>query len=146
MHDGSVDTQERGDLILIQHRSVAQCRQDKTACRRALVFSLQPFSHREISRCEMGEYRVFQNVVGNLFPRENVHRSVTVASIGLRHCGDSLRVRDFFPIAITITISWCRLDNPKYRESLRPSKPSIGQVFIPNAWAASIRFWQANEV
>src|SRR5208282_5199826 len=95
---------------------------------------------------DMGEYRVLQNVIGNLFPRKDVHRTVTVASRGLRHCGGSLWARDFFPIAITITISWRRPDNPRYRESRRPSKPSIGQVFIPSASAAIIRFWHANDV
>src|SRR5271166_2074474 len=114
MHDGAVEAQERGDLILIQRRSATQCRQDKAACRRALGFSLQSLSHREIRRCDMSEYRVFQNVIRNLAPGEDVHRTVTVASRGLRHCGDSLWVGDFFPIAITITISWCRPDNPRY--------------------------------
>src|SRR5580658_696749 len=114
MHDRPVETQERGDLILIQRRSATQCRQDKAACRRALSFSLQSLSHREIRRCDMSEYRVLQNVIGDLFLREDVHRTVTVASRGLRHCGGSLWARDFFPIAITITISWCRPDKPRY--------------------------------
>ena len=113
VHDGPVEAQERGDLIRIQRCSPAQCRQDKAACRRALGFLLQSLPHREIRRCDMGEYGVFQNVVGNLFPGEDVHRTVTVASRGLRHCGGSWWVRDFFPIAITITISWCRPDNPR---------------------------------
>ena len=68
-------------------------------------FVRAPFSGREISGCDAGKHGIFQEVFRTIFPWNDVHRTVTVVSRGLRHWGGSTWARDFFPIAITITIS-----------------------------------------
>ena len=89
MHDGAVETQKRGDLILVERRAAAECGQDEGARRRAMSFSFQPLADRKISRRQLREYGIFQEVFRNFFSWNDVHKTVTVASSGLRHWGGS---------------------------------------------------------
>ena len=89
VHDSSVETQKRGDLILIERSAAPKCRQDEAASRGTLSLSFQPFPYREIGRGDMGQDGIFQDVFGNLFPGNDVHRMLTVAWRGLRHWGVS---------------------------------------------------------
>lgn len=90
VHDSPVNTDERRDLILIRCLAVAERRQDKAPCRRALGLAFQPLSYREIRSRDMGEYRVSENTVWKLFSGEQVHKTVTVSLRGLRHCCGTL--------------------------------------------------------
>jgi len=54
VHDRSVETQERGNLILIEHNAAPECRQDEAASRRAAGLSLKPLAHGKIGCGNMG--------------------------------------------------------------------------------------------
>ena len=128
MHDGPVEIKKCGNLILVQCGPAAECGQDEAAGLRALGLTFELLPNRKIGGSQMNKNRIFQNVRWNQLLFDDDHRTVTVASSGLRHCGRSVWSVDFFPMAITITISWYRGESPRNLESLRPSNPSIGHV------------------
>ena len=90
MHNRSVETEKLGDLILIEHGTAPECRQDEAASRRAAGFSFQSLPHGKIGRSDMGKYRIAQDILRNILPGNDDHRTVTVASRGLRHCGGAM--------------------------------------------------------
>src|SRR5271166_2993413 len=146
MNDSSVETQEGGNLILVEFGPIPECGQDESSCLRASCFLFELLADRKIGRRNMHQNRILQNAGWNQISFDADHKIVTVSLSGLRHWGRSTCLADFLPMAMTITISWSLEESPKKLESLRPSKPSMGQVLSPSASAAIIRFSQARDV
>ena len=85
VHNSSIETEKCGDLILIERGAAAERGQDEAASRRAARFSLKLLPDGKIGRSDMGKYRILQDVLRNIFFYNGDHRTVTVASRGLRH-------------------------------------------------------------
>ena len=85
MHNGSIYTEKRSDLILIEHGVAPECGKDEAASRGAARFSLKLLPDGKIGRSDMGKYRILQDVLRNVLPWNDGHRTVTVASRGRRH-------------------------------------------------------------
>ena len=62
MHHRSVEAQQRGNLILVEHRPSAQCGQNEPACLRAIRFLLQLLSNRVVGRGEVHKNGVLQDL------------------------------------------------------------------------------------
>ena len=109
VNDGAIKSKQGGDLILIQGGAAAKGGQYEAARLRALRFLFEIFPDREVSSGEIQENGVIQQFLRNQFSVDGdvwcAHRVSTVASIGLRHCGTSLLRGDFFPMAMTMTMS-----------------------------------------
>src|ERR1700675_624068 len=105
MHDRAVEAEKGCDLILVENGAAAKCGQDETASLGASRLLLEPFSHGKIGQSDMHKHGAFQDFSGDQFFVYGDHRTFTVAARGLRHCGRSMCRTDFFPMAITITIS-----------------------------------------
>src|SRR5262249_50332194 len=109
MHHRTIKAKMRGDLVLIEGSALPQTRKNEAASRGAARLSFQAFANCEVGSGQMCENRVFEDVLGNLRLRDRVrrrtHRTVTVVSRGRRHWGCAMYSRDFFPMAMTITIS-----------------------------------------
>src|SRR5208337_1597622 len=146
VHHGPIKSQQRSNLVLIPFCPAPQRGQDKSPRLRTPRPPLQLFAHRKISRRQVHQHRILQNLVRNHPLLYGNHRIVTVDSSGRRHCGCSTHVADFFPMAITITISWYFRESPRNLESRAPSNPSIGQVLNPSDSAAIIKLPQASAV
>lgn len=85
VHNSSVKAKKLGDLILIEPNAAAEGGQDEAASRGALSFSFQSFAHGKICGGDMRKHRIPQDVWRNIRLWTDDHRTVTVASSGLRH-------------------------------------------------------------
>ena len=85
VHDGPVEAEKRGDLILIERNAAPERGQDEAAGRSAPGFSLKFFPDGKISRSDMGKDRVAEDILRNILLWNDDHKTFTVASRGLRH-------------------------------------------------------------
>ncbi len=105
VNDGAIETEERGDLILVERGAAAEGGEDEAAGLRALRFLLHAPGDVEVGGGKMDEDGVLEDFLGDEFLFGKDHRMVTVDSRGRRHCGWSTWSGDFLPMAMTITIS-----------------------------------------
>jgi hypothetical protein len=85
--DGAVETEERGDLILVEGGTAAEGGENEAAGLRALRFLFHAAGDVEIGGGEVDEDGVLEDFFGNEFLVSEDHRKVTVDSRGRRHCG-----------------------------------------------------------
>ena len=87
MHDGAVQSEQRGDPVLVQRGAPAQCREDKPTRLRTPGFLLHAPSDMEVGGGQLDENRVLPDFFRDEFMVYKDHRMVTVDSRGRRHCG-----------------------------------------------------------
>ena len=87
MNDGAVQSEQRGDPVLVQRGAAAQCSEDKPTRLRTPRLLLHAPSDMEVRGGQLDENRVLPDFFRDEFMVDKDHRIVTVDSRGRRHCG-----------------------------------------------------------
>ena len=89
VHDGAVESEERGDLVLVAGGSAAESGQNEATGSRALGFLFHALADMEISGGKVDQDGLLENSFWNelILSLDEDHRMVTVDSRRRRHCG-----------------------------------------------------------
>jgi hypothetical protein len=87
MNDRAVQSEQGGNLILVQRGTSSQRRQNKRTGLRAFGFPLHAPGDVEVRSRQMHKNGVLEDCFGDEFTVREDHRMVTVDSSGRRHCG-----------------------------------------------------------
>jgi len=85
--DGAVESEESGDLVLVEGGPAAEGGENEAAGLRALGFLFHALADVEISRGKVNQDGALEDSFWNDFIIDQDHRMVTVDSRGRRHCG-----------------------------------------------------------
>ena len=89
VHDGAVESEERGDLVLVEGGSAAETGENEATSLRALGFLFHALADVGISGGKVDQDGVLEDSFWNEFTLslDEDHRRVTVDSRRRRHCG-----------------------------------------------------------